>query len=451
MNLQEFVGILRSRWITVFATALITITVTVGYTLIQTPMYQATTGLFVSTNSSDSASDLYQGSRYSQERVVSYMELLAGETLASRTIERLNLDIDTEELQDRISAKSKPNTVIINVSVLDESPVRARDIANALTDEFVLMTRELEAPAPGVAPEARVVVVQRASTPRNPVIPQRARNIALGTLLGGILGVGLAVLRDQLDNTVKTQDGLVAITGTSAVGQIPLSKSFDTNHALLFDNDNSIASEAFRKIRTNLRFLAVDDPPHVIVITSSAPGEGKSTTAINIGLVLAEAKYNVVLVDGDLRRPSLAKYLEMPGVAGLSTVLSGGAPIKDVLQETRFPGLSLLAAGLSPPNPSELLGSLAAKKLWNELRSQFDFVIIDSPPLLAVTDGAVLAAETDGALVIARAGKTKRDQLMQAIMALDNVNAKTLGLILNMVPNARHNSYSYDYSRKQKE
>ena len=445
MNLQDFIKLLRNRWVTVVVTTLITVLAAIAYTLTQTPLYEASTRLFVSTTSGTSISDSYNGNRLSQQRVLSYTELVTGETLAQRTVDRLGLNMSPATLSAKVTAKSKPETVLINVSVLDASPVQARDIANALSDEFVLMARELETPGPGEKPDARVIVEQRASVPEYPVVPKKERNLALAIALGGLLGLGLAFLRDLLDNTVKTQETLEEITGTGAVGYIPLDKKLVEAPAISFDTDNSSSAEAFRKLRTNLQFLAVDHPPRVIVITSSSSSEGKSTTSINIALALAESEHSVALVDGDLRRPRLAKYLDVLGSVGLSTVLSGGAALDEVLQTTKFPRLMVLAAGPTPPNPSELLGSLAAEKMLAELRSRFDYVIIDSAPLLAVTDSAILAAKSDGALVVVKAGKTRRDQLSHAIGMLHDVGATLLGAVLTMMPTRGSGAYSYNY------
>ncbi|CAN1530321.1 Mrp ATPases involved in chromosome partitioning [Mycobacteriaceae bacterium] len=381
----------------------------------------------------------------SQERVQSYTQLLMGQTLAQRTIDKLSLDMTAATLAENVLATSKLNTVLITMKVLDESPVRARDIANALSDEFVVMVRELETPRPGSSPTARVVVEQRASIPAEPVSPNPVRNLALGLILGLLTGIGFAVIREQLDNTVKSQETLEEVTGAGVVGYIPFDKNIHTSPTLSFESDNSATAEAFRKLRTNLQFLAVDNPPRLIVVTSASPNEGKSTTAINIALALAEAEHNVVLVDGDLRRPSLARYLNLLGSVGFSTVLSGGAPLSDVLQRTKFSRLTLLAAGPIPPNPSELLGSLAAKRLLTDLRAEYDYVIIDSAPLLAVTDGAVLAAESDGALVAVRAGKTKREHIEHAVGMLHDVGAPLLGAVLTMMPTRGSGAYRYNH------
>lgn len=392
----------------------------------------------MSTSAGSSLNDLYQGGRFSQDRVLSYTELLMGDTLAQRTIDKLGLNATAASLKGRIKATAKPDTVLIDVSALDESPIRARDIANALSDEFVVLVAELETPPDGRRqPDARVIVEQRASIPTGPVVPKPKRNLALGLVAGLLLGVGLAVARDRLDNTVKDRATLENITGVGVVGSIPLDKERRTAPAISFDNDKSTTAEAFRKLRTNLQFISVDHPPRLIVVTSSAPREGKSTTAINIALALAEAEHEVVLVDGDMRRPTLHKYLGLLGAVGFSTVLSGRIPLQQALQSTKYPRLTVLAAGVIPPNPSELLASLAAKNALNELRSHFDYVIVDSSPLLAVTDGAILAANADGALMMVRHGETKREQVAQAFGSLANVGASLLGAVLTMTPTRR--------------
>lgn len=447
MNLQGYVRLLRTRWITLCTAILVCVLGAVAVTLLTTPLYEASTRLFVSTAANTSSlAETYQGNRFSQERVVSYAELLTGATVAQRTIDKLGLDMTAGELQGNVLAKAKPDTVLIDVDVRDESPVRARDIANTLSDEFVAVVRELETPEDGTIPDSRVVVEQRAIIQNDPVIPNTARNLAIGVAVGVLLGISLAVVRDMLDNTVKDRETVEEITGVGVVGTIPLDKERRKHPAISFEGDNSFISEAFRKLRTNLQFLAVDNPPRVIAITSSVSNEGKTTTAINIALALAEDEHNVVLVDGDMRRPALHAYLGLVGTVGFSTVLSGAASLSESLQKTRFPRLTVLTAGAIPPNPSELLGSHAAKTLLNELRSEFDYVIVDSTPLLAVTDAAIVAAAADGVLLITRFGQTKRDQLAHAVAGLNDVDASVLGAVLTLTPTRGAASYTYNYS-----
>jgi capsular exopolysaccharide synthesis family protein len=445
LNIQDFLRLLRARWIIVCVTVAIGAAAAVAVTLVTTPQYEASTRLFVSTTSSTSVSDIYQGNRFSQERVASYTEILMGETLAQRTIAKMGLDMRPKELQGRITASAKIDTVLIDVAVRDASPIRARDIADALSDEFVVMVSELETRQDASTPDARAIVEQRASIPEEPVSPKPLLNLAIGLAAGVLLGVGLAFLRDRLDNTVKDRETLEEITGVGDFGSIPLDKKRRKEPAISFESDNSSIAEAFRKLRTNLQFLAVDNPPRVIVITSSLASEGKSTTAINLALALAESEHNVVLVDADLRRPKLDKYLDLIGSVGFSTVLANRASIDDVLQKTRFPRLTVLTSGAVPPNPSALLGSVAAQKILAELRSRFDYVIVDSSPLLAVTDAAILAADADGVLIAAQFGRTKRAQLAHAVRHLADVRASLLGAIFTMTPAGRFAPYSYNY------
>jgi capsular exopolysaccharide synthesis family protein len=439
------VRLLRSRWLIICSAVIVAVAGAVALTLLTTPLYQASTRLFVSTTSDASAGEIYQGTLSSQQRVLSYTKLLTGESLAQRTIDKLGLNMSADTLRKRIRATSAPDTVLIDVALLDPSPAQARDIANGLSDEFVVMVSELETPPGGDKPAARVVVEQHASLPTSPVIPKTNRNIALGFALGLLLGIGLALLRDRVDNTVKDRQIIEGITGAGLVAEIPIDKHLKKHPTVPFANDRSAIAEAFREFRTNLQFLEVDDPPRVLVVTSSLPSEGKSTTAINIALALAETEHNVVLVDGDMRRPRLGEYLDLIGSVGLSTVLAGRASLSEVLQETRFPGLSVLTSGAVPPNPSELLASLAAKKVLSELRGGFDYVIVDSSPLLAVTDAAILAAESDGVLMIARFADTKREQLAHATGNLTRVGARVLGAVFTMTPPRSKAYYGYKY------
>jgi succinoglycan biosynthesis transport protein ExoP len=196
----------------------------------------------------------------------------------------------------------------------------------------------------------------------------------------------------------------------------------------------------------------VDSPPRVIVLTSSVATEGKSETAINLSLALAESGNRVLLIEADLRRPLVVSYMSMPDKVGLTNILSGQAEFADVVQETRHEGVDLLACGPLPPNPSELLASEMARQLFEELRKVYDYVIIDSPPLLPVTDGALLSRIADGALLVVRSHRTTGDQVAQAVDNLEKADATLLGLVTvaNRPAKKGSNGYydSYYYSTK---
>ncbi|MGO4202789.1 polysaccharide biosynthesis tyrosine autokinase [Rhodococcus sp. TAF43] len=446
MEVQDYLRVVQTRWRIIALTTLVGILVALGASLVSTPMYQASSRLFVSTASGASVNEVYQGNRASQERVATYTKLLTGTTLAERTLDKMGWsDLSPTQVAAKVKASSTPDTVLIDYRATDASPERARDLVNGLSDEFVVWVEELESMEPGTPPMARVVVEQHASTPSTPVSPKTKRNVALGFVVGLLGGIALAVLRDRLDNTVKSREVLDELAGVGLVGTVPFDKDREEKAAIAFQDGYSGSAEAFRELRTNLQFLEVDNPPRVIAITSSLPGEGKTTTAINLSLAIAEAGYSVALVDADLRRPRIAKYLDLIGSVGMSTVLAGQADIDDVLQSTPFPNVSVLASGPLPPNPSELLGSTHAEKLFADLRSRFDFVIIDASPLLPVTDAAVLAVKVDGALVVVKHGQTKREQVSRAIGNLRSVGATVLGTILTMTPAKGKGAYEYKY------
>ncbi|EOM75961.1 protein-tyrosine kinase [Rhodococcus rhodnii LMG 5362] len=414
MEIQDYLRILQARWKIIAITTVVAVLGALGASLLATPVYQASARLFVSTSAGSSVNEIYQGNLFSQQRVTSYTQLITGETLAQRTIDRLGIDANAAELASQVTATSAPDTVLIDLDVQDASPERARDIANAMSDEFVVMVRELETPEFGGAPAARVVVEQRADTPAAPVSPKTTRNLALGFAVGLLLGIAFAVLRDRLDNTVKDRRTVEEITGTAMIGTVPFDKERLTTQPIDFASGNSVSAESFRELRTNLQFLEVDNPPRVIVVTSSLPGEGKTTTAINLALVLAESGKRVCLVEGDLRKPRVSTYMGIMGSAGLSSVLAGRADLEDVLQDAGHSGMQVLASGPIPPNPSELLGSDTARQVLATLRAEFDYVVVDASPLLPVTDAAVLSAMADGALLVARHGETKKEQLARA-------------------------------------
>ncbi|MGV0809508.1 polysaccharide biosynthesis tyrosine autokinase [Mycolicibacterium setense] len=424
---------MRTRLWTICGTIVIAVLCAIAYALLATPQYEATTRLFVSTASEGPGTEVNNAGMFAERRVLSYTELLTGGLLAQRTIDKLGLDMSAAQLQQQTTATTPTGTVLIDVTVQDPSPTRARDIANTLSDEFVIMAAGLERPTPTDPPNARVVVQQRADLPQAPVSPKKATAIALAIVLGAVFGTILAIVRDLLDNTVRRPETVEKITGVGLIGDIP----FDGDHdgpLISFGDDRSTISDAFRELRLSLQALEVGnavEKPRVVLIASSVPGEGRTTTAINLAVALAEADHTVAVVDADLRHPQVGSSLGVDGAAGLTSVLTGQAPIREALQKSRFPRLSALTAGTAAPNPTELLGSQAAREAFSELGRQFDYVVIDSPSLQA-TDAAILAGSAQGVLMIIRSGRTKRRQLEQAISSLERTGAPVLGAVLTM-------------------
>lgn len=446
MDIRGFASVLRNRWIIILVTTAVAASSALVYSLLSLPLYQASTRFFVST-SAESVSDVYQGNLASAQRVVSYTELLTGTELAKRTVAALGLDMTPADLISEIKATSTPNTVLIDAAVTDSSPDRARDIANTIGTQFTSLVDEIETPRSGGSANATISVVEKAETPTEPVSPKTVRNVLIGLAVGLVLGLAGAITRDRLDNTVKDPKVLEELTDSVSVGLIPFDKKLKENAAIEFGQSTAAVAEAFRELKINLKFLSVDNPPRVIVITSALPGESKTTVAINLALALAESDNRVVLVEGDLRRPRVTKYLGLVGGAGVSSVLAHEATLEEVVQPSGMANVWILGSGALPPNPSELLGSNAAQNMIADLRRSFDYVVIDAPPLLPVTDAIVLTMQSDGALFVTRYGYSRKEEVARASAALETVGATMLGVVMSMAPTGGKGSagYRYDY------
>ncbi|ORB66807.1 protein tyrosine kinase [Mycolicibacterium tusciae] len=446
MTVGEFAKILRARWKLICGTIAVVVLAAVGYSLLAIPQYQASVRLFVSTPSDGTNTQTYDGGLFAERRVLSYTELLTGDIAAQRTIDKLGLDMTPAQLQEKVEAVVPAETVLIDVTVTDSSPTRARDIANALADEFVVMAARLETPELGQPPNARVVVQQRAELPSSPVNSKTKRMLAIAAVMGALLGVVVAVIRDRMDDSVKSSDALERATGVGLLADIPFDAQRRTTPLILFESDRSAFANAFRELRINLRFLQIAEGPRVLVITSCVPTQGTTMTAVNLSLALADAGHNVVIVDGDLRRPGVATSFDLAGdAAGLSDVLSGAAPLRDSLQETGFAHLTALTSGAIPGDPTDLLESRATADVLGQLGGQFDYVVVDSPSLL-VKDAAILSTSAQGVLIVARSGQTTRKQLGDAIHTLRRAGAPLLGSVLSMT-RAKKRSKGDDYYR----
>jgi capsular exopolysaccharide synthesis family protein len=288
----------------------------------------------------------------------------------------------------------------------------------------------------------KVTVIAEPTVPDHAISPRPLRNLGLGLLLGLLGGAGLAILREMLDTRVKTETDCRKVTEATVIGGIAFDEDALT-HPLITQSAQSARSEAFRSLRTNLQFVDAASHPRSIVLTSSLPNEGKTTTTANLAITLAAGGAKVCVVEGDLRRPRLLAYMGLEGAVGLTSVLIGHAALDDVLQSFGEHKVTVLGAGPIPPNPSELLGSPAMREVLRDLERRFDYVIIDAPPVLPVTDAVVLSTVADGVVIVVGAGATKREQLSRSVAALGAVKANLLGLVLNKVARKGPDAYTY--------
>jgi len=447
VELHEYLVILRKRWVSVLIITTLAVASAAVASLLVTPTYKAKSQVFVSVATGGSAADLLQGSSFTQNRVKSYTDMVTSERVLVPVIKGLSLDTTPDELGAAITADSPLDTVLINITVTDTSPKQASAIANATANSLGTQVTKLEKPLGRQSSPVTISALRTASPPTAQTTPNTRLNLALGLLLGLSLGVGTAVLREVLDTKVRSETDVQKVTNASVIARIGFDEQAPKHPLIVQSSPHSHRSEAFRRLRTNLQFLDITERPTTIVITSSLSGEGKSTTAINLAIALADAGSRVALVDADLRRPSVAEYMGLEGAVGLTTVLIGQVDLQDALQPWGTSGLHVLPSGQVPPNPSEVLGSRPMAKVLEQLASQYDVVLIDTPPLLPVTDAAILAKMTGGAVVVAAADKLHLQQLADGLGALEDVGARVLGVVLNRLAHKQGDAYSYyDYA-----
>lgn len=446
MELHDYLLIVRKRWLSITLVAVLALAAAITVSSLTQPTYQASSQVFVSVNSGGTVSDLLQGSNYSQNQVKSYTDLVTSAKVLDPVIAQFGLEKTADTLAKSVTASSPLNTVLINISVTDTVPATASDIANAIADSLGTQVAELEKPTSGGVSPIKVSTVRTATVPLVPSSPKTIRNAALGLMLGLLLGFGLAVLREILDTKVRTENDVCRVTDASVIGTVHYDPDAPAHPLVVQTSSRSHRAESFRRLRTNLQFVDIVDRPKTIVVTSSFPGEGKSTTTINLAITLADAGARVVVVDADLRRPSVATYMGLEGEVGLTTVLIGRANLADVIQPWGDGRLHVLPSGQIPPNPSELLGSTSMINLLAELAQTYDIVLLDTPPLLPVTDAAILSRLTGGAVVVVGANLLQRHHLAEAMGSLDSVGARVLGIVINRLAKTPSDSYMYDYS-----
>ncbi len=331
MDLRDYLRVLRRQWLVIVLCVLIGTAAAALVVVRTTPQYASKVRLFVSTPTSDAANaQAYQGGLFSQQRVTSYADLIKGSTIAEKVIDKLDLDVSPTTLVNQINAVAAPESVILEVTVTDPSPAEAQRLAQTTAEVFAGYVAVLEGASSTSTAPIRANIVDAASFPTTPVAPRPLLTIGLGAILGLLVGLAVAWLRETLDTTIKSAERLEEITGAASMGAIYYDPAAAKNPLVTELDTHAPRLESFRVLRTNLQYIDVDMPSKVFAITSPMPGDGKSTTAINIAITLAQAGQRTLLLEADLRRPRVAEYLNLESVVGLSTVLSGRVELADV-------------------------------------------------------------------------------------------------------------------------
>lgn len=441
MHVRAFLDVLRRRIKLMVACVLVMLALAATATYLLTPVYESKARIYVSAAQSETSAS-YAGGLLAEQRVAAYVEIVDSALLADQVTSQLGLNETLKEMREKVSATAVGETPVLEIAVRDEDATDAQAIAQAYAENLVTTAADIETPLNDTGSPVKVTIIDSATAPSDPAFPKPILNLTLAFIFGLVLAVALALLREVLDNTIKTVEDL-GPEGPPLLGALVGSSAKE--HAVLVDEapPSSPRVEAFRMLRTNVSFLDVDRHNKVVVVTSPVQGDGKSSVAINLALSLAAASVPTLLIDGDLRRPRVAQTLGLVPDVGVTNVLLGKVTIDGAIQ--KHPGgLEVLASGTPPPNAAELLQSDAMEKLLEDLRQHFEMVIIDSPPLLPVTDAAVLASRADGALVVIRHGQTTKEQWRQAQGRLDQVDAKLLGVVMNMVP-SKDAALGYEY------
>lgn len=445
MDFKELLRVAQRRWLTIVVFFLLSLAAAGAITFAQTPQYRSNARVFISTDTSGNSIEAFNASAFTMQRVKSYAQLATSRELMQQVISKLNLNMTPDQLASKITAGVSTDTVIIVLTVTDSDPAVAQQIAKAESEVLTDYLAALETPVDKSASPVKATIVDPASYDATPVSPRPVLNLALAGIVGLMLGFGAAVLRSLLDTSISTAEDVENSIDAPVLTNIAYDGDV-TKHPLLTEaGSHAPRAEAFRLLRTNLQFLNLDTRPRSLVITSAVPSEGKTSTATNLAIALAQTGQRVLLVDGDLRRPKVASVLGLERSVGLTTVLVGRSDLHESIQKHSGSGIYFLASGPIPPNPTEVLQSHAAQALFERLNEMFDMVIIDAPPLLPVSDAAIMARDVDGAILVVRHGKTTKDQLRQARLRLAQVDANLFGVAVNMTPRRGKSAYMYEY------
>ncbi len=401
-----------------------------------TPVYRTSTTILV--NQTQSPGLLQYNDILTSERLTNtYAQLIKRDQIMSAVRNDLGLGGSLSSVSKRVSVSTIRNTQLLKISAEDPNPVLTAQLANATASAFIRYNSE-SLGGPGT-----VTIADPARIPTAPVKPNVRLNTTLAAAMGLLVVCGLVVLLEYLDDTVKATDEAVAGTGLPMLGVVRrLHREKRLGGPAVLDPETA---DAFLQLRTNVHFAGIGSKLKSILVTSAGPGEGKSTTAAGLAVVLAQAGERVIVVDTDLRRPSLHRIFGVPNSFGLTgLLLSDAADPSPALVESGVKNLRILPSGPLPPNPADLLMSSNMENIRNRLSSLADYVIFDSPPILAVTDASILAGTTAGTLLVAAAGKTRKTALKHAAQELVRTQTRIVGLIVNK---ARVRQGYYRYAR----
>lgn len=451
-ELRDFISMLRRYWVGELLIVLAAIAVVAVFTALQPRVYSATASGLAQAASGESLSMALAGDSLAKSRAETYVRIATSDAVAKRAAEALGTK-GGSGLLGHVRANLPSGTAVIEITASAGSPDGAAKLANVWVQALADQVKELETPHNGINDAAlSFAPLAAARAPYLPSSPDLQAALMLALVAGIALAFVYGLLRSHFDRKVRSVAQIEALIDAPVIGTVPASDLFGDRLRVVAQANSDTRqlfaiTESLRELRTNLSYVNVDKPPRVIVITSSIPGEGKSTLASNLADAIAASNSNVVLIDCDLRRPTQSGIYALRGGVGLTDVLSGRLSIHDAMQAPADdPHLRVLGSGRIPPNPSELLGSRTMKELVEAL-SEVATVILDAPPVLSVTDAAVLSTIADGVVLTVAAKQITSEQLEKSYRAIVRVRGRVLGAVLNKVPSNGIDAYDYGYYR----
>lgn len=451
-GLRAYLDIVRRRKLIVLAVTALAVAAAAVLSLRAQPVYRAESKIVIGQG----GGLVQPGFANSiQPYTATMADLITSNIVAENVTRALNLDLSPHALLAKISTSINPQTAVVAVFVDDHD----RNQAVRIDQQVAVVFSQLIADrfghlstGQGSAPLTANVFDPAHALPGR-VSPKPAQDIVIAFVLGLVLGLVGAFLREHFDRGLRTRDDVEAAYGVPVISQIPFVRLSKDERPLLIDGRGETA-EAFRALRANLQYLAVQRPLRTILITSASPEQGKTTVTANLAITLARSGASVVVVDGDLRRPRLEQTFEVgSGVAGLTSVLVGAADLQSVLRDIPVaadPGqeggrVALVPSGPLPPNPSELLSSAQMTSVLDRLSAQFDYVLIDSPPVLLVADALELARNADGVLIVVRRSRSSTDEARELRTTVARLGLQLLGTVFTDVePVGSYGAYSDD-------
>ncbi|MCE1174091.1 MAG: polysaccharide biosynthesis tyrosine autokinase [Propionibacteriales bacterium] len=442
---------LRGRWLLIVLMGLLGTSIALIISAVQAPKYTASADVFVTVTSGQSTGDLAQGSTFSQDQARNFAAVVTKEIVLGPVIKQFGLTITLDDMRKNVEVDVPLNTSVISIKVTDRDPAKAAALANAVANQLSSAVASLTPTVNDVkgAP-VRAELIEAAGVPNKPSSPIVPLYAVLGLLAGLVLAIAYLVVVELVVARVDSSEQVEALTGSVVLASVPRDRRVSRHPIAVTALPLSLRAEAIRHVRTALKFLP-GEVNQTFVITSSVSGEGKSTTAANIAAAFAAEGLSTCLVEADLRRPRLEGLLDLTGGPGLSDIVVGQCQIEDTVQSWGPDDLQVILVGTIPPNASELLGSSRGQEALRMIASRFDITIIDTPPLTAVTDAAIIGRMFDGVVMVVGGGKVRTSELRQSMGALAVADVPIRGTVLNLAKEDASRPYAYAYSDRNRQ